>query len=204
MLARGRSRSKTASWPSAAKETSRLRAGSSKRPENRWAYASATRSGVSIRPSRSGSSPMASRISRTARSMRAPSMSSGIPLPLDDRRQTVQVGDDERSLRRLDSAPAVHEHRVQAGPRSSLYVGDGIVADVYYPVAGDAACAQRFLEDLTLGLLDPNGGRCDHTVEVAGPAEVVEYPYELDVPVGDREDFCPHLPQPAQHRLRLG
>jgi hypothetical protein len=37
MLASGRSRSKTVSWLSAAKVTSRLLAGSSWRPEKRWA-----------------------------------------------------------------------------------------------------------------------------------------------------------------------
>src|SRR5215203_4591699 len=71
---------------------------------------------------------MASRISRTARSMRGLSTSSGIPLPLDDPGQAIQVGDDESSLRCFDGAYAVHEHRVQARLRSSLHVGDGIVA----------------------------------------------------------------------------
>src|SRR5215203_1069587 len=146
---------------------------------------------------------MASRISRTARSMRGLSTSSGIPLPLDDPGQAIQVGDDESSLRCFDGAYAVHEHRVQARLRSSLHVGDGIVADVYHPVAGDAAHAQRFLEDLGLRLLDPDDRRYDHAVEVASPSEVVEHLAELDVPVGDCEDFCSHLPQMAQHRYRL-
>src|SRR4051794_26118644 len=44
--------------------------GSCRRPLNISAYIRATRAGVSRRPSRSGSSPTAARISRTARSMR--------------------------------------------------------------------------------------------------------------------------------------
>src|SRR4030095_1372675 len=48
----------------------RTESGSSNNPENSSAYISATRSGVRASPSRAGSSPMASMISRTASTMR--------------------------------------------------------------------------------------------------------------------------------------
>ena len=53
------SRTMTISSCSAAKVTSRWRAGSSCRPENSSSYMAATRRGVATSPSRSGSSPMA-------------------------------------------------------------------------------------------------------------------------------------------------
>ena len=46
-------------------------------PSKISSYMRATRAGVSIKPSRSGSSPIASRISRTARSMRGLSTAPG-------------------------------------------------------------------------------------------------------------------------------
>src|SRR3954447_10793444 len=60
------------SWP-ASKVTVRCLAGSSASPRKTSAYMRATRSGVALTPSRETSSPMAARISCTARSMRASS-----------------------------------------------------------------------------------------------------------------------------------
>src|SRR5579875_1484465 len=57
--ANGMSRTITISSWSAAKVTVRWRPGSSERPENSSAYMAATRAGVSTRPSRPGSSPIA-------------------------------------------------------------------------------------------------------------------------------------------------
>ncbi len=68
--AKGMSRTITISSWSAANVTSRWSAGFSWNPENSSSYIRATRPGVMSRPSRSGSSPMAVRISRTAASIR--------------------------------------------------------------------------------------------------------------------------------------
>src|SRR5918994_1665193 len=101
---------------------------------------------------------MASRISRTARSMRGRSMlrSPDIPLPRDDSGQAIQVGEDKRGLRGFHVSSAVDEDRVDVRLGSAGNVGDGIVAHVYYPVASDAAHPQRLLEDRTFGLLHPH------------------------------------------------
>ena len=66
------SRTMTISSWSASKRTARWSAGSSWRPAKISAYISAIRCGVRRSPSRSGSSPMARRISRTACSIRCP------------------------------------------------------------------------------------------------------------------------------------
>src|SRR5580658_6805859 len=67
------SRTITISSCSAAKVTSRWRAGSSCRPEKSSSYMEATRDGVASRPSRSGSSPMATSSSCTAARTRSTS-----------------------------------------------------------------------------------------------------------------------------------
>ena len=58
------------SWPRS-KTVARTFSGFSRRPPYISAYARATRSGVSRRPSRSGSSPIPIRISRTAATTRS-------------------------------------------------------------------------------------------------------------------------------------
>src|SRR5579862_6099044 len=69
------------SWPTS-KTVVSTSSGRCRRPANCSAYARATRAGVSRRPSRSGSSPIANRISRTARSMRGRSNSSLVMHPV--------------------------------------------------------------------------------------------------------------------------
>src|SRR5437588_550616 len=66
------------SWP-ASKVTAKWASGQSLMPLKISSYMAATRSGVRSRPSRSGFSPMASRISRTAFSMRPRSTPSPFP-----------------------------------------------------------------------------------------------------------------------------
>src|SRR5215203_4852414 len=67
----------------------------------------------------------------------------------------------------------------------------------------DTADSQRLLEDSRVRLLDPHNPGGDHAVEVPHPAEVLEHLDEQDVPVRDYVGLEPHLPQPAQHGLRL-
>src|SRR5436190_10252358 len=84
MLANGMFRSSTiSSWP-ASNVMVRCWHGSSVRPLKTSAYMRATRLGVLTSPSRSGSSPIASRISRTAFSMRPSSISLTTIGPLMD------------------------------------------------------------------------------------------------------------------------
>src|SRR5215213_8303028 len=67
----------------------------------------------------------------------------------------------------------------------------------------DGECGLRRLEDSRVRLLDPHNPGGDHAVEVPHPAEVLEHLDEQDVPVRDYVGLEPHLPQPAQHGLRL-
>src|SRR6516164_11326601 len=71
MLYISMSRTRTISSCSASKTVVSTSSGRCRRPANCSAYILATRAGVSISPSRSGSSPTASSISRTARSIRS-------------------------------------------------------------------------------------------------------------------------------------
>src|SRR5680860_581061 len=82
----------------------RTSAGSRQSPENVSAYARATRAGVSTSPSRSGSSPIASRISRTAASTRGPSYGGrgGVPPPLPGKRSALLGRVDLAALGHLD------------------------------------------------------------------------------------------------------
>src|SRR6516162_7111650 len=71
MLYISMSRTRTISSCSASKTVVSTSSGRCRRPANCSAYILATRAGVSVSPSRSGSSPTASSISRTARSIRS-------------------------------------------------------------------------------------------------------------------------------------
>src|SRR6201996_2665188 len=85
------SRTSTISSCSASKTVLSMSSGRCRRPANCSAYIRATRAGVSARPSRSGSSPMASRISRTAFSIRAWSTSGGRSLLIARWRRAGQL-----------------------------------------------------------------------------------------------------------------
>src|SRR5437879_255766 len=96
----------TISSCSAEKVTARCWLGESRKPEKISSYMFATRSGVRRSPSRSGSSPIASRISRTAFSMRPLSMGSIAALGARRRlRRTparaIAVGGPPRPLREV-------------------------------------------------------------------------------------------------------
>src|SRR5215217_4609213 len=115
-----------------------------------------------MRPSRSGSSPIAMRISRTARTMRvwstsrsafAGRVSSLIPLTPHEYRQPSQVRKGSHRLRGLQPTFAVHQHGVDTAGRSALDIRDGVVADVYHPLARHTGHPQRLLEYKLLGLL---------------------------------------------------
>ena len=71
MLYISMSRTSTISSCSASKTVVSTSSGCCRSPANCSAYIRATRAGVSTSPSRSGSSPTASKISRTARSIRS-------------------------------------------------------------------------------------------------------------------------------------
>src|SRR5699024_1857802 len=76
------SRTSTSSWCSMSKVVDSGSRASWARPSKTSSYMRATREGVSSRPSRSGSSPIAARISRTAASMRGLSTAISAPRPV--------------------------------------------------------------------------------------------------------------------------
>src|SRR5690625_726250 len=76
------SRTSTSSWCSMSKVVDSGSRASWPRPSKTSSYMRATREGVSSRPSRSGSSPIAARISRTAASMRGLSTAISAPRPV--------------------------------------------------------------------------------------------------------------------------
>src|SRR6478609_5427946 len=82
MLLKLISRTRTISSYFSVKNLRRWTLGSSRRPQNNSLYMRATRAGVSRRPSRSGSSPTAAKISRTARSIRGRSAFDAVGAPL--------------------------------------------------------------------------------------------------------------------------
>src|SRR5215218_5509575 len=192
------------------KPTSRWRAGSSPSLAKRHAQASATRSGVPriplcSEPSPKGEENLAHRTldARPVHLMLAGNLLRQNPSTLQQTRQTVQIRDGECGLRRLDVPPAVDEHRVDPYLRRTSDVRDRIVAHVDRTLPPDTADSQRLLEDSRVWLLDPHNPGGDHAVEVPHPAEVLEHLDEQDVPVRDYVGLEPHLPQPAQHGLRL-
>src|SRR5919199_3869266 len=103
----------TISSCSAAKVTDRCCSGESWRPEKISAYMAATRSGVSWSPSRSGSSPIASRISRTAFSIRPVSISPMRVLGLAEPPHPARVGGGPRGPLRDLGQDLEHLGRVQ-------------------------------------------------------------------------------------------
>src|SRR5438876_4601184 len=102
------------SWP-ASKVTESWGSGQSWTPLKISAYMLATRSGVFRRPSRSGSSPMASRISRTAFSIRPVSMPSGSAVTSGGIRVRARPG-----LRQCASNPAAGGGSGRGGGRAVL------------------------------------------------------------------------------------
>src|SRR5579862_3860990 len=116
------SRTSTISSWSASNVTTRWLAGSCESPEQISAYMSATRAGVRSKPSRSGSSPIAARISRTARAIRSRSTGGAAPgtarsgwasvmLFLSLRREIAVVLGDEREIAvALPDVEAVSDH----------------------------------------------------------------------------------------------
>ena len=100
------SRTMTISSCSAAKVTSRWRAGSSCSPEKSSSYMAATRSGVATSPSRAGSSPMAVSSSVTAARTRSVSTLIG-PSSLQRSRVVVDAGEVAVALG--DVEPVAHD-----------------------------------------------------------------------------------------------
>src|ERR1043165_9615995 len=126
------SRTRTISSWSASNVTTRWLAGSCDSPAHTSAYISATRAGVRTSPSRSGYSPIANRISRTARSMRSWSTGSAVAgtarrgwasvIVSSFRRQLAVVLGDERQVAiALPHVEAVADHESVGNPETDVF-----------------------------------------------------------------------------------
>src|ERR1043166_6943161 len=125
------SRTRTISSWSASNVTTRWLEGSSDSPAHTSAYISATRAGVRTSPSRSGSSPIANRISRTARSMRSRSTGSvvlgtawrgwaSVIVSSFRREIAVVLGDIRQVAVALPHVEAVADHEPVGNPESDV------------------------------------------------------------------------------------
>src|SRR5580658_2742669 len=172
--ANGISRTMTISSCSAAKVTVRCRPGSSAIPLKSSSYMAATRVGVLSSPSRSGSSPMAARISLTARATRA--VSTGalfVPFPVSTRALLVWA---------IGSA-GFAEIGVDRGQVAVALVDVEPIADDEVRRDRESAVAQRQVDVLLLLLLLHQQGAHLQAGRAPGlevPAQVVEREATVD------------------------
>src|SRR5699024_4773784 len=114
------SRTSTSSWCSMSKVVDSGSRASWARPSKTSSYMRATREGVSSRPSRSGSSPIAARISRTAASMRGLSTAISAPRPVGAGGAVVPVAPAAAGLAAVRGDRDLRALASRAGPRGRV------------------------------------------------------------------------------------